>query len=407
MIKQKILIYDDYPGSVARWKDELDSLEDVKKRFDVVGVRGRTFEETVSELERRRASARKHPGWGKANEFDTAAILILDYDLLDPKKETYLTGETVAYLARCYSRCGLIIALNQYGVNPFDLTLRGHPESFADLNLGGRQIANPGLWGGHWTGFRPWSWPLLPRALEAHKRRVKELMGHLDEPILSFLGFPEEIAKILPRSATQFIGGTKRPEETTFRDFVLGSKSMSGLRRKDRPIDEESIARIAAARVARWLERLVLPGQDILVDAPHLVSRYPSLLKGDRKKVESWNKTASFQEASGLGIDHRTIEAFRFKQSNWLSRPVWFWHGLSNLEKIVEVANPWASDRPNYVFCEDLSRFLTHEAAREFIADLPSPFVRRFIVDPKSKEGRPFAKAVKGVDYRPLVRFSL
>jgi len=407
MRKQKILIYDDYSGTVARWKDELDSIEDVKKHFDVLGVGRNTFEEIVSGLERRRRDARKNPAWGSTNDLDSAGILILDYDLLDPKKGTYLTGESVAYLARCYSRCGLIIGLNQFGENPFDLTLRGHPESYADLNLGGRQIANPGLWGDRWIRFRPWSWPLLPQAHEAYKRRVKQLMGHLDEPVLSFLGFPEEIAKILPRSAAEFVAGTKRPEQTTFRDFVMASKSMNGLRRKDKPLDEESIARIAAARVAKWLERLVLPGQDILVDAPHLVARYPSVLRGERKTLESWNATASLENASKLGMDYRKIETFRFKKADWLSRPAWFWHGVSNFPKIAEVMNPWSVDRPDFAFCEDISRFLPRDAAREFVADVSSSFVRRFLVNPNSKDGRAFAGALKAVDYRPMVRLSL
>ena len=45
------------------------------------------------------------------------------------------TGERVAYIARCFSACGFIIALNQYnnqGQPIFDLTLPGHVNSFAD-----------------------------------------------------------------------------------------------------------------------------------------------------------------------------------------------------------------------------------------------------------------------------------
>ena len=56
-------------------------------------------------------------------------FFIIDYDLLGSQAEKSptgsLTGEIIAYLVRCFSRCKLIIGLNQYGSNPFDLTLRG------------------------------------------------------------------------------------------------------------------------------------------------------------------------------------------------------------------------------------------------------------------------------------------
>jgi len=408
MSQNKIFIYDDEPARVMQWKSQLERLAPIRSRFVVEKIDTDVFDLAVSQLEQRQSNARKGappvPPWGE-NKFDEAAILVLDFDLLKSRRGGYVTGETAAYLARCYSTCSVIIGVNQFGPNTFDLTLKGHPESYADLNLGEKQLANPGLWKEPWEGFRPWSWPLLPRALDAFQARVGELKGHLDDRMLSFLGFPEEGATILPRSTVEFIERKKNAEETTFRGFVMNSES--GLRRKDRPLDDESVARIAAARVVKWLERLVLPGQDILVDAPHLVSRYPSLLTSKRKSLISWNKTATLQEVSTLRVEYRKIEAFRFKKSDWLSRPAWFWHGVSNSPKVAEVVNPWSADRPDYAFCEDISRFLPRDAAREFVADVASPFVRRFVVNPGSKAGRRFAGKIKDVDYGPLSRFSL
>ncbi len=417
-MKKKILIYDDDPETANRWEKELGGLKPVRDVFYVKSITRNDFEKAVSQLENRQRGARSslapEPAWGN-NLFDKAAILILDYDLLDVDKKTYLTGETVAYLARCYSSCGLIIAYNQYGKygdNSFDLTLRGHPESYADLQLDSPQFSNRGLWLEPWKGFRPWSWPLLPLAAKAFESRVKQLKNHLDDGIMSFLGFPDELAGILPRSIGEFIQGQSLPERTTFREFVM--KSRNGLRPKDQlpkdePLNEEMTARIAAAQVAKWLECLVLPGQDILVDAPHLVSRYPSLLKGDCEKVETWNKTASFVEVPRLGLHYRIIDAYRFKKQDWLSRAAWFWNGVSNCQKIEEVADPWSTKRkiPDLVFCEDISRFLRREAAREFVADLPSPFVRRFVVDPESPKTPKFARELKKISYRPSVHFSL
>ncbi len=411
----KILIYDDDPIMSKRWRDRLEkAFTALECDFKVEPLEKNCFEECISQLERRRLDARDNVKITGNNELDEADVLILDYDLLTSETQAFVTGEVAAYLARCYSNCGLIIGLNQYGNNSFDLTLKGHPESFADLNLGDRQIDNPGLWSesnGDWTGFRPWVWPVLPRAAAAFEKRAEELSENLDKPILTFLEFPGEVVKTLPRSAIEFLAGSKPVEQRTFRDFVLDKKTKNGLRGRDEPMSERAVARIAAARIWKWLERLVLPGQDILVDAPHLVSRYPSLLKDDNDGLANWNKTASFLEAKKLGIDYRKVSTFKFPKENWLSRPAWFWQKVSNHNKIDEVASPWTTERPDWVFGEDGSRFLPRKAAREFVADLSSPFVRRFVVNSVSKvvdpQGKRYAKSIKGVDFRPLVRFSL
>jgi hypothetical protein len=406
---KKILICDDDSKVRLRWKNALDAIPSVKRQFDVQTVGGADFKVALSDLESRRRKARnrklKASAWGD-NAFDSAAILIVDYDLLDFNKEDYLTGEGVAYLARCYSRCGLIIALNQFGKNTFDLTLRGNPKSFADLNLSSRQLANRSLWQEPWKGFRPSYWPMLPIALKAFESRVNGLKGNLSKTILSYLGFPDETCETLPRSTKEFLGSGDKPEVFTFRDFV--KESGQGLRGiKDEALDDESVARIAAARISKWLERMVLSGQDVLVDAPHLASRFPSRLSGNVGTISAWNKTAFFGGLKALGLKHSRIAKFQFGKQEWLSRPAWFWKPLSNFDGIPEVADPWSTERPDFVFCEDLSRFLPSAAAQEFVADLPSPFVRRFVLDKGSSKGRPFAHHVRGVEYVPGLRFSL
>jgi hypothetical protein len=101
------------------------------------------------------------------------------------------------------------------------------------------------------------------------------------------------------------------------------------------------------------------------------------------------------------------IQSRRFQQQDWLSRPAWFWNELSKLEEIEEIKNPWSAERPDFVFCEDVSRFLPRQKAREFVADLASPFVRRSVVDPGSCSDHKLAEALRGVNYRPEVRFSI
>lgn len=413
MNKKSIVVYDDDPKTQEGWKRRLLDVAAIKRNFDVICVTSKDLLIAVAALEQRRAQARTRSSAGidlSGNYFDKVDILVIDYDLLKAHEEgTSLTGEGIAYLARCYSGCGLILALNQFGNNVFDLTLKGHPESYADLNVGSFQVDNPGLWSEPWAGFRPWCWPLVPRYLDAFEARSKELLDHLDSPILDYLGFTGEIVNTLSRSVLEFLEGKKRkhggsPTTITFRDFVVTSGN--ALRPKDKPFNDEAIARIAAARVEKWLERLVLPGQDILVDGPHLVSRYPSLLKGNKKKVEVWNKSATLQGVPNV-IHHELIEKFRFKKNNWLSRAAWFWNQVSNLEKITEVGQPWSPRHADLVFSEDLSSFLPRKSTLEFVADMPSPFVRRFVANPTVVPARRNVPDVKGVNYRPEVRFSL
>jgi hypothetical protein len=319
-------------------------------------------------------------------------MLIVDYDLLGFSDMGFLTGESIAYLARAFSRCGFIVGLNQFG-STFDLTLKGHPESFADLNIGSKQLDNPGLWDNRWTGFRPWYWPLIPQAIESLDRRVQQLSGCMDQPILTWLGIPDVVAKLLPRTVTEFITKSKTLAETTFAHFVV--ESGNGLRGRLDQTSHDCKIHIAAARISKWLERLVLSGQDILVDAPHLVMRYPSLLKSSKRSPETFDRTASFEKVDKLGIRQEKLSPALFPKSNWLSRPAWFWPSICNLDSIEEVREPWEAKQTDLAFCEDISRFKPKNKCHEFVADLTSPFARRY------------AARVPRVDYRPEVRFSL
>ena len=418
-----ILIYDDEQGRADEFKQKLKeglNKAGLSENFDFLSFDKGEFQNAIKTLEQRRIGFRKGeinleniPEDG-AKKIDNASIFVIDYDLLSSPEEKeveeeqlftgYLTGEIVAYLVRCFSRCKLIVGLNQYGSNPFDLTLRGDLNSFADLNLGEYQLNNSGLWKGNWEDseqeFRPWSWPNLCDLLPNFEKRVEEVQENLDKPISEFLGFGSELFQLLPREIVQFIEKQEEKAhfQTTFREFV--TESGNGLRFKDRKaldkgINDHILARVGAARISKWLEYLLLPEQDILVDAPHLISRYPSLITGDKKKIETWNKGAQLIGYDKLGLHTDLIEPYRFKKEHWVSRPVWFWDKLRECERIREIIEPWLTVKPNWVFCEDASYFYDRENCTEFFADTASVFIQRFI------------KYFNGVDYRPRVRFSL
>lgn len=396
---KKILIYDDEEPFANTLKENLAKLPVLEGTFEVETLSEEEFQGTMEVLKKRQIALRKDgEGGDERSPLDEASIFIVDYDLLYSTAGDFLTGEVVAYLGRCFSECGLIVGY-RYGDNAFDLTLRGQPQSFADLYVGGRQLSNSGLWGVTEVtevDFRPWCWPILPDYLRDFEKKVEDVKESLAEdvrmPICEVLGFSPDLFNVLPRSIAQFVG--LDPAKTTFRRFVL--KSDSGLRPKDavQEANDDVVARIGAARISKWLERFVLPEQDILVDAPHLISRYPSLMTGDVTNIETWNRTARLTSHEELGLTTELIEPFRLKKDHWLSRPVWFWDELRECEDILEVREPWKVKRPNWVFCEDASRFY-EEGYREFVAETESPFSRRFV------------RVFEGVKYHPSTRFFL
>jgi hypothetical protein len=405
---KQIIIFDDEVESRATFKQRLSALPKITEQYEVYYADETEFREAVGALERRRQSARSGAGnveWGPDTLFDRATILVIDYDLLyfdrtdNGSAATYLTGEAVSYLARCYSRCGFIIALNQFG-NTFDLTLRGHPESFADLNLSQEQLDNDVLWIPKKRGFRPWYWRLVPAASERLERCAELITGHADELLVNILQIPPAIVPLLPRSVTQFVEGAGSFEATTIRSFV--EESQQGLRGKDAVLNPDAVARIAAARLHKWLERIVLPGQDILVDAPHLVARMPSLLGGPRG-ISAWNKTALF----GAEPTFEAAAAHVWHADAWISRPVWWWQTLRDDQSIMEVSSPWRAARAEFAFCEDVSEFAAPDQVMEFVADVDSPFVRRFVVKPESKLASELRLSRDAVEYRPAVRFAM
>lgn len=394
----RICIYDDLEEFRQRWREQLKGLEVLHEEgFDVVAMDEPSFAGALSVLQARQRSFREAGHW-EGEEIpllDEADIFVVDFDLFENQEEPFLKGETFAYLARCFSNCGLIVGLNRPDVNDFDLTLKGHVDSFADVNIRDGQLDNPGLWGETSSaGFRPWYWPVLPAYRRDFETKVEDVKKAIDGnvPMWEALGFHEETFVFLPRVVSQFLGG--KPEEVRFDEFVMDSGN--ALHPKDKPkgtpASKDVVARIAAARISKWLERTILSEQNILVDAPHLVFRYPSLLANDPEVIDVWNRTARLT-CEDLPLRTDVIESYRFEKGYWVSRPVWFWEGLEECDEISEVRQPWNAEAPEWVFCEDASQFCTEH--QEFVANVESPFARRYV--------RRFPEPT----YGPQVRFSM
>lgn len=413
MKRISVRLVDEDVQAAKSWKRSLDEMSlgrsTGEKKLDVLTFDvQKDLKPCVETLTARRERARnpraKVGAEGDSRGIDTVDIFIIDYDLLGSGDGIQYTGEDLAYLVRCYSSCKVIVAINQYSKsNSFELDLTGHPESYADLNIAAAQLDNVGLWHSPWSSeFRPWYWPVLPALVEQFDARVNFVRDHLDHSVLGSLGFGGDLVRVFPRAVEAFIGGRKgEAEKVTFRDFVTSSGN--GLKPKDKvgddPDGEGRTCRIAAARVSRWLEDMVLSGQEILVDAPHLVARHPRFLRGRGTiSLQALNKTAQIPSGNGadekLGIDASILKEFRFDPTSiWTSRPVWFW------PKIVARGESFDSSprtTPDFVFCEDTSSFVKRQDARSFVANVESAYIRRYV-----------SMGAENVLYRPEVRFSL
>lgn len=373
-LKRRILVYDDVERWATNYTNQLTSERVINSKFDVEQITNGQLQDQLRILEERQAASRRtrHDVPGRSR-FDEVDVFIVDIDLVE-SANPFLTGDRLAYLVRCFSECGVIIGLSQYQKVDFDLTLKGQAGSFTDLMIKNTQLTNRGLWGNSWSAFRPWAWPVVPNLLEAFERRVRTIQEKPTAPVMETIGLKPAVSS-LPNSAIDFLGSD--PETITFEGFVLHSQY--GIRDPDRPFNVEFLARIAAARISKCIEYLILPGQGVVVDAPHLVSRFPSLLTGSKTARSSWNMTTKFVPPNRLGLRSSKINRFRLKAEEWYSRPVWLSGLLSDFQGIDEVKSPWKSIEPSFLFCEDASAFYPRKDCFEFAASVESPNVRRYI----------------------------
>ena len=409
----KILVFEDRLEVAENWsKQILSAYEDAY----VETMKTTDFEELLKVLNNRRSEGR-NPGEASSyiepHKVDNADVIVIDYDLLQYSTTGDTTGSRLAYLLRCFTKCGIIIVLNEYGDNVFDLRLTSPPEEFADLNIGGDQIGNPGLWQATFNGYRPWHWPVVPHAREKFELCVEDVQDNIEVPIIEFLGLGRFI-DWMPQSAWDFISGSKNVEEINLRDFI--TTTHGGIDKKDRDrLAPDQIARVIAARIGTFLNSLILPEQSLLVDAPHLVSRFPSLLSGEFDDVDSWNQLCNPVEQNIDDLLNERLKQYKFKKSNWLWRPAWYWPDINRDEEIEEVNNPWTIKEVDWVFCEDISQFVPIEVAKDFKALVSPPYIKRFVLNTNSPDVQIYVDHIKKggpldpsqVLYVPQAAFSL
>lgn len=405
MTKPIMLICDDDPKRVIKWTNTVESIPEVE-RFDVRPVSGGELAGEIETLNIRREKARNGHAEEEINGlvsiFDEAELVLIDYDLTpsmamantgNPESRSVLeklrnrSGESVAYLARCYSMAGFLVIVNQrFQQSTFDVTMQRFADSYADLNVSQADLGNPALWAGRNTDvdeFHPWSWPVLSEVDQLWSKRVAAT--DLEATLLDKLGLDEK--SFDPRQLDLLgeldrQGRQQQPVEITFDGLV---ESSMGLDAKDKQPSQENRRAIAASVVSRWLEQFVLPGQNVIADLPHLVARFPQILD-DPADPEVWARTATkIADTSDLPP---TLQAGQRAAEAFLSRSAWSVSDIRAAASRRTIPDEW----PTLVFCEDTSRFVPLSKAQEVETDVPGPHTRRFI------------EHVQDVRYDPLRR---
>ena len=145
------------------------------------------------------------------------------------------------------------------------------------------------------------------------------------------------------------------------------------------------MARVAAARIITLLNLIILPEQSVLVDAPHLVSRFPSLLSSSSNEIDNWNLLCDPVNYEVDELLPESLKKHRFSKAHWLWRPAWYWPEINKDEAIDEVRDPWMPFKdPGWVFCENISKFVPMEVAQDFRAIVSPPFIKRFVFNSDS-----------------------
>ena len=374
MTKLETLIYEDESQAADSWAER---VRHAYPAANVKTIRADGFLELIQVVNCRRLAWRRDGNEGcapESHDADRADLIIVDYDLLSYSDEGDTTGSRLAYLLRCYTDCGFIVVLNAFGPNVFDMSLGTPAQDFADLHIGDAQLGNPGLWEVPFDGYRPWYWPLLPSAKTNFEQCVSDVRANLSAPILDFLGL-RRVIDWIPHRAHDFLSGKQKLGDLTFLDFVQSSRG--GIAAKDRLTDGQ-VARVAAARLVTLLNLVILPEQSALVDAPHLVSRFPSLLRGEGD-IGTWNRLCHPVAETMEGLLDDLLEKHRFEKPHWLWRPAWYWPDINRDEEISEVKDPWTVHEVQWVFCEDISSFVPLEVAQDFRAVISPPFIKRFL----------------------------
>lgn len=406
----RILIVDDEPERSRDWAAKIESFGFPGATVTALDIEGARVVMKAADARRRRARENLDPIAADAPcDLDTVDVLIVDYDLQELLRVgEWSTGLQVATLARALTRVKLIVLVNQFGTNSFDLTLSKAAQSHADFDVGSGQLLNPAFWDrARIGGYAPWGWnDGVLRAPARLSSMVEWLMPRLDDPVLTSLGFT---AGTDDSNADTYLTNELWQEFLidpghSFRHLVSESEFLTLKDRQAISTFDEPCARVAAALVSHWLDRWVIPANDVLIDLPHLASSYPWLLT-KREEVRCWQHAASLD--SGFDAFLPDVANHQFTPGFPLSRSV-VWRRKIVQDGALAEPNGFTYDGfPDLVFCEDTSKFHEFCESRPFSCRLPGNDPQRFVADPEKVVPTSGGQSLTDVVYEPSVFFAL
>lgn len=407
----RILIVDDEPDRSRDWAAKIDAFGFPGATVTALDIEAARVVMRAADSRRRRARDKADPFSADAPcDLDTVDILIVDYDLQELLAVgEWSTGLQVATLARALTRVKLIVLVNQFGTNAFDLTLSKAAQSHADFDVGSGQLLNPALWDrSRVDGYAPWAWSDgILRAPARMEATLQWLMPRLNDPVLTTLGFTSTVVDT--SNAETYLAKELWQEclddpNHSFRQLVSESEFLTLKDRLAIAAFDEPCARVAAALVSHWLDRWVIPANEVLIDLPHLASSYPWLL-AKKEELGCWQQATSLY--GGFDALLAGVRKHEFAPGFPLARPV-VWK--RKVVQDVDLAEPngFTYDGfPDLVFCEDTSSFHEFADARPFSCRLPGSDSQRFVANPDKVEPTSGGQPLTDVDYEPSVFFSV
>ena len=395
----RIYVCDDNEDMANEWVDGINTA--APDTFDIYKIKD-AKKEISKLLARKIAVENRNEPSNIESEFDAIDILVVDYDLvhLDDDGER-TTGEGIARLARSYSQCGAIVVMNQFKGPQFDLGMRGHLDSFADVNLDAGLIDIPALWQfvSAKREFNPTTWTPLPVRFKAGRWLSQKLKrAGLDAAIAPLLGLNKDALERLSDTAFGFLStkaeSSSELADVTVRDFLERSLGPDQVEHWV-ACAEEYLYGFAAFRLIKWLDRAVLRPLEVLIDAAHLIDRLPFLIddKIDLSDPENWAKAVS----KPIELLHwNELKPFHNEKATMvLGKDVFDWFRMVDDERIEELQDEYLEleNRPaRFHLAEDTSRFVERDKLTSYRADFHNFGDRRAIEE------------IPGVTYGPLRR---
>lgn len=382
----RVRVCDDVEAIADGW---VAAVQAVTEGYDV--ARMASAKEEVSNLLRRKLAAEKGEDlMALPCGFDEVDVLAVDYDLLHlDETGGRTTGEGVARLARAFSKCGVIVVMNQFKGPQFDLGMRGHLDSYADVNIDATLIGSAALWRDVKPTegqFDPTIWTPLPKLLDV----ARGLSAALEEAgfeakIMNLVGLPEAALAELSDTAFGFVDLKAETAEqlanVTVRDFLqrsLGEHAPLDTLQAHAP---KVLFDLAAFRIAKWIDRAVLRPMDVLVDCSHLVDRLPFMMDPDKVDVadpQCW--VAAAADPQNALRWHILEKYFNNVASAALGRTVIDWYRLAGDNEIDKLQDEYLATEPvRFFLAEDTSRFVEKDGLIRFRADFHNFGDRRAI----------------------------